>query len=159
MRVTVTTKGNSIEAQTDLIGSKLRELKSDVLVGLSDVISSQSPLDSGTYAISHKVTAGRGAPSGVKTRNPDAKRMSRDGVAQYPNARQQGFQNMVGEINSIDMDSDVFVISNPMDYAALIEARVTGKKTGGSPPPYASAVREAPRIIQEVAQRIASRNR
>jgi len=32
-------------------------------------------------------------------------------------------------------------------------------KTGGKPPPYASAIREAPSIIERVAQQIAARNR
>jgi hypothetical protein len=157
--VNVTVTGNTVQAEIDLIESDIRELKKEVLTGLASIISEKSPVDSGTYAVSHEVSAGSGITGGTRSRSPNAKRVSKGGVAQYPNAKQQGFQNMIGAINSISMDSNSFVISNPMDYAALIEAGVYGLKTGGKPPPYASAIREAPSIIERVAQQIAARNR
>ena len=136
----------------------IEQLKKETMFGIADRIAVNSPVDSGTYAVSHEVGLRSGSFTANKTRPEDRSRLSRDGAAHIPEARQIGLQNMVDDINSLDMSKDTFVFRNPMAYSAMIESGMTGDVTG-NPPVYAAAMREAPNIIQEVAQKIKSRNR
>jgi len=159
VQIKVTRKGVSIDDMAKRFGIDAKELARETMYGIANQIAVNSPVDSGTYAVNHEVALRSGSFQANKVRPEDRSRESRDGVAHIPNARQIGLQNMVDDINSIvEGKSQNYVFRNPMAYAAMIEAGETGNKTG-SPPVYASAAREAPRIIQEVAQRIASRNR
>jgi hypothetical protein len=157
-QIKVSRKGVSFDEMAKQFGINVEQLKKETMYGIANKIAVNSPVDSGTYAVNHEVALRSGSFQANKTRPDDRSRESRDGVAHIPNARQIGLQNMVDDINSVDISKNTFVFRNPMAYAAMIEAGETGDKTG-SPPVYASAAREAPRIIQEVAQRIASRNR
>jgi hypothetical protein len=157
-QIKVSRKGVSFDEMAKKFEIDVEELKKETMYGIANQIAVNSPVDSGTYAVNHEVALRSGSFQANKTRPDDRSRESRDGVAHIPNARQIGLQNMVDDINSVDISKNTFVFRNPMAYAAMIEAGETGDKTG-SPPVYASAAREAPRIIQEVAQRIASRNR
>jgi len=136
----------------------VQELKRETMLDMAKTISMNSPVDSGTYAVNHEVRLRSGSFQATKTRPDDRSRLSRDGRAHIPNAREIGLRNMQDDINSLDLSKDTFVFRNPMVYAALIEAKVTGDKTG-NPPVYAATVREAPAIIDRVARAIAARNR
>jgi len=151
-------KGLDFNKVADEIGIDIKRLKEGTMVQMAGVIAANSPVDSGYYVKNHEVALRSGSFKSNAIRPPDAERNSRGGNVSAASARQEGFNLMVEEIKQLDLASENFVFRNRMAYAGLIEAGETGDKTG-SPPVYASAAREAPRIIQEVAQKIASRNR
>jgi hypothetical protein len=136
----------------------IEELKRETMLDMAQSIAMNSPVDSGTYAVNHEVGLRSGSFQATKTRPDDRSRLSRDGKAHIPNAREIGLRNMQNDIGALDLSKDTFVFRNPMAYAGLIEAGVTGDKTG-NPPVYAATVREAPAIIARVAAVIAARNR
>ena len=158
VQMRVTRKGVSFDEMSKQFGIDIDQLKKETMYGIANEIAVNSPVDSGTYAVNHEVGLRSGSFEATKTRPDDRSRESRDGVAHIPNARQIGLTNMVNDIDSLDLSKDTFVFRNPMAYAAMIEAGLTGDKTG-RPPVYASAKREASRIIQQVAQKIKSRSR
>ena len=136
----------------------IEELKRETMLDMAQTISDNSPVDSGTYAVNHEVRLRSGSFQATKTRPDERSRVSRDGRAHIPNAREIGLRNMQDDINSLDLSKSTFVFRNPMAYAALIEAGETGDVTG-SPPVYGATLREAPAIIDRVARAIAARNR
>jgi len=136
----------------------IEELKRETMLDMAKTISMNSPVDSGTYAVNHEVRLRSGSFQATKTRPDERSRVSRDGKAHIPNAREIGLRNMQDDIGGLDLSKDTFVFRNPMAYAGLIEAQATGDKTG-NPPVYAATVREAPAIIDRVARAIAARNR
>lgn len=158
VQVRVQRKGVDFNQAAKQWGVDVERLKEGVLQDMAESIAMNSPVDSGTYAVNHEVGLRSGSFQANKTRPDERSRVSRDGVAHIPNAREIGLRNMLDDIERLDLSKDTFVLRNPMAYAALIEAGVTGDVTG-NPPVYGATVREAPSIIQRVAQSIASRNR
>ena len=158
VQIRVQRKGVDFDQTAKQFGIDVKELKKSVLQDMAKSIAMNSPVDSGTYAVNHEVGLRSGSFQANKTRLDERSRVSRDGVAHIPNAREIGERNMLDDIERLDLSKDTFAIRNPMAYAALIEAGETGNITG-NPPVYASTAREAPSIIQRVAQAIAARNR
>ena len=140
------------------LGIDIEELKEGVLSEMATMLVNLSPVDSGTYVKNHEIGLRSGSFQATGRRAPNAPRRSKGDPVDVNSAKSTARQLLADDIAQVDLKAESFVIRNGMEYAGLIEAGVTGGKTG-SPPVYASTVREAPRMIQEVAQRIAARNR
>lgn len=153
VQVKVQRKGMDFSKIAQELSIDIKELKKETMQDMAVQIALNSPVDTGYYVRNHEVRLRSGSFQANKTKPADAKKSANPNAA-----RQDGLNNMFADIESLDLDKNTFVFRNKMAYAALIEAGVTGDVTG-NPPVYAATVREAPRIIQEVAQRIASRNR
>jgi len=136
----------------------VEELKEGVLNKMADSLVKLSPVDSGTYVQNHEIGLRSGRFSATGRRDPKAPRRSRGDPVDIGAAKSTARQLLADDIAQVDLTAESFVIRNVMEYASLIEAGVTGTKTG-NPPVYGATVREAPNMIQEVAQRIAARNR
>ena len=158
VQVRVVRKGMDFNKIAEEIGVDVKRLKEGTMIQMAGVITANSPVDSGYYVKNHEVSLRSGSFQSNAIRPPDAERNSRGGNVNAAAARQEGFNLMVEEIKQLDLASENFVFRNRMAYSGLIEGGATGYKTG-NPPVYAAAVREAPQIIQEVAQRIAARSR
>lgn len=152
-QVKVQRKGMDFDQIAKELKIDVQELKKETMQGMAVEIAVNSPVDSGYYVRNHEVRLRSGSFQANKTKPANAPKSSNPNAA-----RQDGVSNMFADIEALDLSKDTFVFRNAMAYAAMIEAGVTGDVTG-NPPVYASAAREAPRIIQEVAQRIAARNR
>lgn len=153
VQVKVQRKGMDFSKIAQELSIDIKELKKETMQDMAVQIALNSPVDTGYYVRNHEVRLRSGSFQANKTKPADAKKSANPNAA-----RQDGLNNMFADIESLDLDKNTFVFRNKMAYATLIEAGVTGDVTG-NPPVYAAAAREAPRIIQEVAQRIAARNR
>jgi len=136
----------------------VKELKRDVLTAMAEELVSKSPVDSGTYVKNHEVKLRSGSFQATGIRDSNAPRRTRGDSVSVSGARSEGLSLLMEDIAQVDLEAESFVFRNIMGYSKYIEAGVPNRKTS-TVPPYASTVREAPRIIQEVAQKIASRNR
>ena len=137
----------------------VKELKRGVLEEMADLLVKLSPVDSGTYVKNHEVKLRSGSFQATGIRDSNAPRRTRGDSVSVNGAKEEARQLLADDIEQVDLAAESFVIRNIMEYSKYIEAGITGKRDQVNPPPYASTVREAPRIIQEVAQKIASRNR
>ena len=158
VQMRVQRKGVDFNKVAEELKVDVEELKKGVLSEMADMLVNLSPVDSGTYVKNHEIGLRSGSFSATGRRDPNAPRRSRGDAVDTNAAKSTGRQLLADDIAQVDLAAETFVIRNIMEYAGLIEAGVTGRKTG-NPPVYAATVREAPRMIQEVAQRIASRNR
>lgn len=158
MQIRVQRKGVDFNKVAADLRVDIQMLKSETLKAMAADIAARSPVDSGLYARSHEVGLRSGkfrADVGV---SPNAPRRSRGDDVSIEAARQAGLENMLNDIEGLDLTAETFAIRNPTEHAALIEAGITGNKTG-TPPVYAAVTREAQRIIQAVARSIAARRR
>lgn len=148
VQVRVKSSGMDFKKIADEIGKDVRELKSDFMGSMAEVIAQTSPVDSGNYARSHEVALRSGSYAATKQRPDSDSRISRDGTAQYPNAREEGEQAMKADIASIDLSKDTFVFRNPMAYSSLVEAEHAV---------YARARREVGALLAQSVAKIRSR--
>ena len=152
-------KGVGFDEVAKQWGIDVKELKEGVLSDMAEMLVNLSPVDSGTYVKNHAIGLRSGSFQATGMRDPNAPRRSRGESVSVSGAKSEARQLLADDIAQVDLAAESFVIRNGMECSKYIEAGVRGTKSGYGPPPYASTVREAPRIIQEVAQRIASRNR
>ena len=158
-QLSVQRRGVNFEQFAEKFKIDVKELKEGVLSEMADMLVARSPVDSGTYVKNHEIGLRSGSFQATGRRDPNAPRRSRGDPVDIGAAKSTARQLLADDIAQIDLAAESFVIRNGMEYAGLIEAGVTGNKPPGNPPVYAATVREAPRMIQEVAQRIAARNR
>lgn len=151
-------RGVDLNKAAEQWGIDVKELKEGVLSEMADMLVALSPVDSGTYVKNHEIGLRSGSFMATGRRDPNVPRISRGDAVDVSGAKTTGRQLLADDIAQVDLAAESFVIRNIMEYAGLIEAGVTGRKTD-NPPVYAATVREAPRMVQEVAQRIAARNR
>lgn len=151
-------KGVGFDEVAKQWGIDVKELKEGVLSDMAEMLVNLSPVDSGTYVKNHAIGLRSGSFQATGMRDPNAPRRTRGDSVSISGAKDEARQLLADDIAQVDLAAESFVIRNGMEYAKYVEAGVPSRKTSTSPP-YASTVREAPRIIQEVAQRIASRNR
>ena len=136
MQMTVFTKGMSIDAQARELRQQVGALKYRTLVNMAESIADASPVDSGNYARNHEVALRSGSftPDGIRPKSDS--RISRDGSAQYPNAKSEGLNGMLddikgfgllnraGSIRSLaDPGQENFVFRNRMTYAKFVEVK------------------------------------
>lgn len=157
MQIKAFTKGKTIDEQATALGQQLGALKYRALVNMAEVISQTSPVDSGNYARNHEVALRSGSFQADGIRPDNDKRISRDGSAQYPNAKAEGLEGMKQDINGFgllnraggirslaDPQQSNFVFRNRMEYANFVEQEHAV---------YAQARREVMALIAEsVAQ-------
>lgn len=130
----------------------VEELKRGVLNQMAIEIVNNSPVDSGTYVRNHQMGLRSGSFQTTGRRANDAPRISRGDAVNAQSEKATGLAQLRDDIKQADMTAESFVFRNPMIYADKVE-----NEYGYAV--YARSVREASRIIQEVAQRIKSRNR
>jgi len=152
-------RGVDINKAAEQWGIDVQELKEGLLTEMATMLVNLSPVDSGTYVKNHEIGLRSGRFSATGRRSPNAPRRSKGANVSVEAEKQTARQLLADDIAQVDLKAESFVIRNGMEYAGLIEAGITGQRDQVNPPPYASTVREAPRMIQEVAQRIAARNR
>jgi len=134
MQARAFTKGKTLDEQAEALGQQLGALKYRALVNMAEVISQTSPVDSGNYARNHEVTLRSGSFQPDAVRPDSDSRISRDGAAQYPNAKTEGFENMLADIQGFgllnragavrslaDPQQNNFVFRNRMVYANFVE--------------------------------------
>lgn len=144
----VLTKGSGLQQVVDEVSQDVDSLKRQILTEMASVIANNSPVDSGTYVTEHQVALRSGSFSASKERSDDIPRLSRGEAVDVSRARQQGFENMLGDISGININSTNFVFRNPMLYAGIIEGRDAV---------YAQARREAAQIIKNAIQSLPRR--
>lgn len=162
MQLKVQRKGAIFEDFAKAYGIEdVKELKLGVMNQMAVEIVNNSPVDSGTYVTNHEAGLRSGSFKATAKRSDKAPRRTKGDNVSIRGKRAEGLALLRDDIKQLDLEAETFVFRNPMEYASLIEAGVTSghENSSGNPPVYAATVREAPRIIQEVAQRIASRNR
>lgn len=157
-QLSVQRRGVNFDQFAEKFKIDVKELKEGVLSEMATMLVDLSPVDSGTYVKNHEIGLRSGRFQATGRRDPNAPRRSRGNPVDINSAKSTARQLLADDIAQVDLAAESFVIRNGMEYASLIEASKTGTKTG-NPPVYAATVREAPRMIQEVAQRIAARNR
>lgn len=136
VQMKVQVKGLDLDSIAGELGQQVGALKYRTLVNMAESIAKASPVDSGNYARNHEVGLRSGSfkPDGIRPN--EHSRVSRDGVAQYPNAREEGLQGMLDDINGFgllnkaggirslaDPQLSTFVFRNRMTYAKYVEQR------------------------------------
>ena len=144
----VVRKGMDFNKLAEEIGMDVKELKKRTLTKMATDIARNSPIDSGNYARNHEVALRSGSFQAGGIRPDSDKRLSRDGQAQYPNAREEGLKFMLEEIQKVDLASENFVFRNIMNYARYVEGEFAV---------YARAITDISQAIQETARDIRSR--
>lgn len=122
VQVRVQTKGMDLNKIAEEIGQDIRDLKKNTLISMAEVIAGASPVDSGNYARNHEVALRSGSFQAGGIRPDSDSRISRDGAAQYPNAKEEGLRFMLEDIQQVDLASENFVFRNIMNYAKYVEA-------------------------------------
>lgn len=151
-------KGTDFNKAAQDLKVDIQRLKEGVLTEMAHMVADRSPVDSGLYARSHEIALRSGSFQANVAVSEDAPRRSKGDPVSIEAAREAGLQNMLEDIAGLDLTAENFVLRNPTEHAALIEAGYTGDKTG-RPPVYAAVAREGPRIIQDVAAQIKARRR
>ena len=133
MQAKAFTKGMKIDEQAKRLRQQVGALKYRTLVNMAELISQTSPVDSGNYARNHEVAVRSGSFQADGIRPDSDSRISREGSAQYPNARSEGLEGMMadiqgfgllnraGQIRSLADSEQNFVFRNRMSYANFVE--------------------------------------
>jgi len=148
VQVRVKSSGLDFNKIAKELGQDVKNLKKDFMGSMAEVIAQTSPLDSGNYARSHEVALRSGSYTSTQMRPDTDSRLSRDGSAQYPNAREEGLSNMQNSIDSIDLSKDTFVFRNPMAYSSMVEAEHAV---------YSQAKREVAALLAQSVAKVRSR--
>ena len=156
VQVRVQRKGAIFEDFAKEFKIDVEELKRGVLNQMAVEIVNNSPVDSGTYVRNHQMGLRSGSFQATGRRANDAPRISRGDAVNTQSEKAIGLSQLRDDIKQADLTAESFVFRNPMIYADKVE---TGWATKPGYAVYSKTVREAPRIIQEVAQRIAARSR
>lgn len=117
MSTQVTVQGlKALDEVKLLLGQTVEDAVKDRLISMAQTAVSLSPVDTGAYVTSHSFKSnsssrGRGKSSDSKPRgqNPQAK-------------RQEGLDNLISDINSLDLSADKkFTLRNDSPHAAAVE--------------------------------------
>lgn len=157
VQVRVQRKGASFKDIAEQYKIDVEELKRGTLNQMAIEIVENSPVDSGTYVRNHQMGLRSGSFQATGRRDNDAPRISRGDAVNAQSEKATGLSQLRDDIKQADMSAESFVFRNPMIYANKVESGWPSGAPGYAV--YSRSVREASRIIQEVAQRIKSRNR
>lgn len=157
MQAKAFTKGMKIEEQAKALRQQVGALKYRTLVNMAEVISQTSPVDSGNYARNHEVALRSGSFQADGVRPDSDSRVSREGSPQYPNAKTEGFEGMLadiqgfgllnraGQVRSLADPEQNFVFRNRMEYANFVEREYAV---------YAQARREVSNAIADAVAQV-----
>jgi hypothetical protein len=137
------TRGMRLNDVADELSRDIVDLKRDVLTSTAEVIAQTSPVDTGTYARSHRVGLRSGSFKASVSIPDGAPRNVSPGPP-----RSEGLSEMMAGIASVDLTSDNIVFRNISTHARYVEARDMV---------YAAARREIGSIIQDALMRARSR--
>jgi soluble cytochrome b562 len=99
-----------------LLEQTAEEAVRDKLIDVAQTATNISPVDTGAYVTSFSYNVGAGRPRGKSSKNKSR--------GQNPEAkRQEGFNNLVSDINKIPnlLDSPVIVLRNGSPHATAVE--------------------------------------
>jgi hypothetical protein len=106
----------SLENKMLLLEQTAEEAVRDKLIDVAQTATNISPVDTGAYVTSFSYNVGAGRPRGKSSKNKPR--------GQNPEAkRQEGFNNLVSDINKIPnlLDSPVIVLRNGSPHATAVE--------------------------------------
>lgn len=108
--------GKSLENKRLLLEQTAEEAVRDKLISIAQTATNISPVDTGAYVTSFSYNVGAGRPRGKSSKNKPR--------GQNPQAkRQEGFNNLVSDINRIPnlLDTTTITLRNGSPHATAVE--------------------------------------
>lgn len=134
------TAGMRLSDVADELGRDIAQFKKDVLTSMAEVIAQTSPVDTGTYARSHRVALRSGSFQPSVTIPEGAPRHVDPGPP-----RAEGLSEMLSGIASVNIESNNIVFRNISTHARYVEAKDAV---------YAQARREINNMVQDALSRV-----
>lgn len=124
---------------------KVDTIKRRILEQMAGEIAVNSPVDSGEYVTNHRVALRSGSFTANRSRPDGIPRISKGDTVDVQAKAQEGLENMLAQIASINIKSENFVFRNPMLYARLVEGKYAV---------YAQARKNAAQFVREAVQEV-----
>jgi hypothetical protein len=123
----------------DLFEQNVAEFRANITRSIAEVIAQTSPVDTGTYAESHRVRLRSGSAQPTKTSHGKPRKVDPTGP------RRTGKDNMLADISAIDNMKESVVFYNEAIHAVYVEREHQV---------YARARREINTLVNETAARL-----